>query len=46
MKVPVMKPKQEYHPPRLYLYGDLTQMTRAGSKGTKNDHLGGKFKTT
>lgn len=45
MKVPHIKPKQEYRPPRLQMYGDLTQMTKAAASGSKNDHFGGKFKT-
>jgi hypothetical protein len=46
MKVPQMKPKQEYRPPRLQVYGDLTQMTKAGPSGPKNDHGGGSIKTS
>ena len=46
MKAPEIKPKQEYRPPKLHIYGDLTEMTKAGARGGKNDHGGGDVKTT
>jgi hypothetical protein len=46
-KVLKTKPKREYRAPKLQVYGDLTQMTKATNAMTKkNDHSGGKFKTT
>ena len=46
MKAPEIKPKQEYRPPKLHIYGDLTEMTKAGARGGMNDHAGGNVKTT
>ena len=42
-----MKPKREYRAPKLHVYGNLTQMTKATNAMTKkSDHSGGKLKTT
>lgn len=46
MKPGQLPSKQEYRPPKLCAYGDLTAITRAASSGSKNDHNGGKFKST
>ena len=45
MKVPEIKAKQEYRPPKLHIYGDLTEMTKAFARGTKSDHQGSMLKT-
>lgn len=45
MKVVTEGCKQEYRPPKLSVYGDLADITKANASGPKNDHLGGKFKT-
>jgi hypothetical protein len=45
MKVVQAKPKEAYRPPKLRMYGDLAQMTKAGATGSKNDHGGGNIKT-
>ena len=47
MTVPQTNPKREYRAPKLHVYGDLSEMTKASTQNfAKNDHLGGKFKTT
>jgi hypothetical protein len=46
MRVPEIKPKQQYRPPKLHVYGDLTEMTKAGARGGKNDGSKGNRKTT
>lgn len=39
-------PKQEYSPPKLLVYGDLSQITKAHPPpGAKNDHAGGNIKS-
>lgn len=38
-------PKQEYRPPKLQVYGDLSHITKAMTTGSKNDHSGGSVKT-
>lgn len=39
-------PKQEYRPPKLQVYGDLSQITQAHPPpGAKNDHSGGNAKS-
>jgi len=40
MKVPEIKAKQEYRPPKLHIYGDLTEMTNAHARGQKSDNSG------
>ncbi len=45
MKDVQTKPKQEYRPPQLQMYGDLAKMTKALPSGSKNDHVGGATKT-
>ena len=37
MRVSSNKPKQEYRPPKLHAYGDLTQQTQAKSNMGSND---------
>jgi len=38
--------KQEYRPPKLLVYGDLSQITKAHPPpGAKNDHIGGNTKS-
>jgi hypothetical protein len=47
MKKVEVKAKREYRPPKLEAYGNLAEVTRATTANTnKNDHSGGKFKTT
>jgi hypothetical protein len=46
MMVSRVKPKQEYRPPKLHVYGDLTQMTKSKSSGTKSDTGGPHLKTS
>lgn len=38
-------PKQDYRTPKLLVYGNLSQMTKAMTSGPKNDHSGGNVKT-
>jgi len=39
-------PKKEYRPPKLHVYGDLSQITKAHPPpGAKNDHSGGNVKS-
>jgi hypothetical protein len=46
MTVSDSKPKQEYHPPRLHTYGDLTQLTRSsGNMATSDGGTGKAHKT-
>jgi hypothetical protein len=42
MTVSGSKPKQQYHPPRLHTYGDLTQLTRSTGNKTVDDGQTGK----
>ena len=46
MRVPEIKPKQEYRPPKLHIYGDLAEMTKGGARGGNHDGPKGKLKTT
>jgi hypothetical protein len=46
MKVLDLKPKQQYHPPRLHIYGDLAQLTRTTSNMGSNDGGSGKSHKT
>ena len=46
MIVSRMQPKQEYRPPKLHIYGNLTQMTKAQASGMKSDGGGPHVKTT
>jgi hypothetical protein len=46
MMVSRVKPKQEYRPPKLHVYGDLTQMTKSHSSGQKSDTGGAHLKTS
>jgi hypothetical protein len=46
MMVSRVKPKQEYRPPKLHIYGDLAQMTRSKTSGAKSDTGGAHLKTS
>lgn len=41
-----VEPKQEYRAPKLVVYGDLSQITNGSPTGSKNDHTGGKSKSS
>jgi len=41
-----VEPKQEYKAPKLIIYGNISQITKGNPSGPKNDHTGGKSKST